>query len=93
MQERYPYDTAAKILKVMAHPVRISIVALLESKRMNGKEIQKAIKAKQSITSQNLTSLADKGILGRDRHGNEVFYFIKNKNVLKLLSCIKGCCK
>ena len=93
MQERYPYYMAAEILKVMAHPVRISIVALLEKNKLNGKEIQKALKSKQSITSQNLNALAAKGILGRERHGNEVFYFIKNKNVLKLLSCIKGCCK
>ena len=92
MSVKYPYEEAAGILKVVSHPVRLSIVELLENSEMNVKEIQRAVKLKQSITSQHLSAMSGKGILKRNKKGNEVFYSIKKKEVLKLLSCIKGCC-
>lgn len=93
MKEKYPFEQAAEILKVVAHPVRLSIIVLLENARLKVGEIQSLLGAKQSVTSQHLNAMALRGILGRERRGNEVFYYIKKKEVLKILSCIKGCCK
>ena len=92
MKEKYPYEEAAGILKIVAHPVRLCIIAMLEAGKMNVGDIQQKAQAKQSVTSQHLNAMAEKGILARDRKGNEVYYFIKKKEVLKILSCIKGCC-
>ncbi len=92
--KKYPFEEAAGMLKVVAHPVRLCIIAILEGKgSMNVRDIQNALGLKQSITSQHLTQMAGKRILGREKSANEVFYSIKKKEVLKLLSCIKGCCK
>ncbi len=88
----YPFDQAAGMLKVIAHPVRLSIIALLEEGAMKAGDVQLAAGAKQSVTSQHLNAMAAKGLLGRERKGNEVYYYIKKKEVLKILSCIKGCC-
>jgi DNA-binding transcriptional ArsR family regulator len=93
MKEEYPFEKVAGVMKVIAHPERLRIVCHLEEKRMNVKELQEKTGLKQSITSQHLTSMANKGILAREREGNEVFYSIKKKDVFKLLSCMKGCCK
>lgn len=92
--KKYPFKEAASILKIMAHPVRLSIVAILDKqKRLNVGMIQKLTGLKQSITSQHLNAMAEKGILQRDKEANVVYYSIKKKEVLKLLSCIKGCCR
>ena len=88
----YQFEEAAAMLKVMAHPVRLSIVSLLEGKKMKVGDIQAEMGIKQSIASQHLNAMAAKGILGRDRVRNEVYYYIKKKDILKLLSCIEGCC-
>ena len=92
MVKLYPFEEAAGMLKVISHPVRISIIALLEEGRMNVMDIQGKLGLKQSITSQHLSAMANKGILRREKESNQVFYSIKKKAVLKLLSCIKGCC-
>ena len=92
MKSGYPFEQAAGILKMVAHPVRLSVIALLETGRLRVGDIQVAIGAKQSVTSQHLNAMESKGILGRERCGNEVFYYIKKKEVLKILSCIKNCC-
>jgi len=92
VMKKYPFEEAAAVLKIIAHPVRLSIITLLEGGKMSVREVQAATGAKQSITSQHLNSMASKGILGREREGNAVYYYIKKKEVLKILSCIKGCC-
>jgi len=89
----YPFEEASVILKAAAHPVRLKILALLEDKSMKVGDIQRMAGVKQSITSQHLAELMSRGILGRERKGNEVYYHIKKKEVLGILSCIKKCCK
>lgn len=89
---KYPYKEAADILRVISHPVKLCIISLLEKGRMNVGNIQMATGLKQSMTSQHLTAMAAKGILKREKEDNEVYYSIKKKEVLKILSCIKGCC-
>ncbi|MFA6636557.1 MAG: metalloregulator ArsR/SmtB family transcription factor [Candidatus Omnitrophota bacterium] len=89
----YPFEEAAGMLKVVAHPVKLFIISLLEGKSMNVGDIQSSAGAKQPVISQHLNAMASKGILGRERKGNEVFYYIRKKDVLKILTCIKGCCE
>ncbi|MBU1084496.1 MAG: metalloregulator ArsR/SmtB family transcription factor [Candidatus Omnitrophica bacterium] len=92
MIKKYPYKEAAGMLKIIAHPVRLNIITLLDRKRMSVNEICAAAGAKQSITSQHLNAMADKGILRREREENRVYYSIKKKEVFNILKCIKGCC-
>ena len=81
---KYPFDEAAGVLKVVAHPVRLCIIAILEGRgSMNVRDIQNTLGLKQSITSQHLTQMAGKGILRREKNANEVFYSIEKKEVLK----------
>ena len=93
MKQRYPFQQAAVMLRSIAHPVRLSIIMLLEGQTLKVGDIQAALGEKQSVTSQHLSAMAQRGILGRERKGNNVFYYIKKREVLKILSCIKSCCK
>lgn len=90
------HDTAervADVLKAVAHPSRLQIVELLVPGEMSVGEIVKAVGEKQSITSQHLNMMKDKGVLGRRRDGAKVYYHIENKNVIELLNCVYNHCE
>ena len=82
----------AQVLKALAHPVRLQIVDVLKSGEQCVCDIMAAVGGKQSITSQQLNMMKDKGVLSCRREGSRVFYKIENQNVIRLLSCINDHC-
>ena len=86
-------EHVAEVFKAVAHPVRLHIIELLESREMCVGDIVKALGGKQAITSQQLNMMKDKGVLSCRRDGTKVFYRIENKNVIKLLHCMYDHCK
>jgi DNA-binding transcriptional ArsR family regulator len=81
-------EHVAEILKAVAHPVRLQIIELLETKEMSVGDIVKTLGVKQSVTSQQLNMMKDKGVLNCRRDGVKVYYRIENKDVIKLLYCV-----
>ena len=86
-------ENVAEVLKAVAHPVRLQIVELLETKEMCVGDIVTALGVKQAITSQQLNMMRDKGVLNCRRNGTKVYYRIENRNVVRLLHCIYDHCK
>ncbi len=86
-------EHVAEVMKAVAHPVRLQIIELLETKEMCVGDIVKGVGGKQAITSQQLNMMRDKGVLSSRREGSKVYYRIENKNVIKLLHCISDHCK
>lgn len=82
----------SEVLKAVAHPVRLQIVAALEKKAMCVADIMAVVGGKQAITSQQLNMMRTRGVLEARREGNRVFYSIANPNVLKLLDCMYHHC-
>jgi len=75
-------DTAARMLKTIAHPVRLRIIILLSNeKRLSVGEIQRKLKAVQSTISQHLLLLKNVGILKCDKDDNVRYYYIANKSI------------
>jgi len=86
-------ERASGMLKAVAHPVRISIIGCLEQgNRKSVTEIHKLLGIEQSTASHHLGILKDKGVLGSKREGKNTYYFLRNENVLPLLTCIGDCC-
>jgi DNA-binding transcriptional ArsR family regulator len=85
-------EQVAEVLKAVAHPVRLQIVELLETKEMCVGDIVLALGGKQAITSQQLNMMKDKGVLNCRRNGTKVYYRIENTNVVRLLHCIYDHC-
>ena len=81
-------EHVAEILKAVAHPVRLQIIELLEMKEMSVGDIVTTLGVKQSVTSQQLNMMKDKGVLNCRRDGVKVYYRIENKDVIKLLYCV-----
>ena len=86
-------EHVAEVMKAVAHPVRLQIIELLETKEMCVGDIVKAVGGKQAITSQQLNMMRDKGVLSSRRDGAKVYYRIENKNIIRLLRCINDHCE
>lgn len=86
-------ERVSTVLKALAHPVRLKIVAMLEDNEMCVSDIVEGVDGKQSITSQQLNMMKDKGVLNCRKVGNHVYYSIANPNVIQLLHCVYRNCK
>ncbi len=86
-------EKVAMVLKAISHPVRLRIIECLEHDEKCVNEIIDCVGGKQSITSQHLNMMKDKGVLACRREGAKVYYRIENPNVIRLLNCIYNHCE
>jgi len=85
-------ETAANMLKAIAHPMRIAIIDYLEGgKKLTVSEIHKLLNIEQSTTSHHLGILKDKGVLASKREGKNTYYFLKHENLTAIVDCISKC--
>jgi DNA-binding transcriptional ArsR family regulator len=89
-------ERVAEILKTLGHPVRLQIMEALEQEEpLAVTDIQQriSIKTEQSMLSHHLIKMKDRGILVCEKQGMNVFYSIKDRNLLHLFDCMESCCK
>ena len=80
------------ILKTIAHPLRIGIIGLLvENGKMCVNEICEKLDSEQSLTSHHLSNLKLAGILGSERTGKNINYFLKLTEVVEVIRCMNNC--
>lgn len=92
MQDLLQMDEAAYTLKAISHGTRLCVISLLaETEEMNVSEIGEKLKCEQSLLSHHLTDMRAKGILNCRREGKNCFYSLKNKQITRILDCIKSC--
>jgi ArsR family transcriptional regulator len=82
---------AADILKSVAHPTRLRIAELLQTREMTVGEIQESLGISQSMTSQQLSLMKGRGILKSRRVGKSVYYGVDSPEVIQVLHCLKKC--
>jgi predicted transcriptional regulator len=84
---------AINMLKVIAHPVRLSIVDILtEKQEMNILEIQALLHLEQAIASQHITLMEDKGVLVSQKRGRNKFVSLKFPKMKNIVTCLENCC-
>jgi DNA-binding transcriptional ArsR family regulator len=85
---------AANMLKAIAHPIRISIVAYLEDgAKKTVTEIHRHLGIEQSTASHHLVILKDRGVLASKREGKNTWYYLKHENLGTILQSVGECCK
>lgn len=84
-------EIAARMLKAMAHPVRVKILSLLEEKKMTVTQIYELLGLEQSVVSHHLGILRDKGVLKAERDGKNVNYCLKDEVLSSILQCLARC--
>lgn len=90
--EAISLEHVASILKTIAHPVRLTVLKLLESKkRLSVGDMCDELSIEQSVMSHHLNLLKLHGILKSERSGRQTLYFISLKEVLKVIGCMEKC--
>jgi DNA-binding transcriptional ArsR family regulator len=85
-------EKAAFILKTVAHPKRLAILQLLENhESLSVNEICETLNCEQSLISHHLINMKLRGILKSKKDGLNMYYSLKERDVLKLLVCIENC--
>jgi len=82
-------ERAADVLKTVAHPLRLRIVELLEWGEKSVTELKDLLGVTQPLTSQHLSQMRMRGVLGSRREGTLVYYSIANPDVVKVIHCIR----
>ena len=84
-------DRAARVIRVLGHPLRLRILELLEAGERNVTDLQDELLATQAVISQQLGILRAEGIVAPRRDGPRVFYRIVEPKVSRILECIREC--
>ncbi|MHA2129363.1 MAG: ArsR/SmtB family transcription factor, partial [Promethearchaeota archaeon] len=77
-----------EFLKVLADPVRLEILYLLEKSKSNSAELQEELGRSQSTISKHLNMLAENNIIDFQKIDNVNYYAIKNSEVTELIKSI-----
>jgi len=87
-------QAVAKILKTIAHPVKLEILEVLETEEpLDVSTICARIGAECEISmmSHHLAKLKDNGIVTSEKIGKQVYYKIANRQILKIFDCMESC--
>lgn len=83
------FEEKAEILKALAHPTRLCIVAgLLDKGKCNVNYMRECLNLPQSTVSQHLQKLKSAGVISGHRNGTEIFYSVKCETTKKIIDAI-----
>ncbi|GAB4430077.1 MAG: metalloregulator ArsR/SmtB family transcription factor [Bacteroidia bacterium] len=83
-------ELLSRTLKAIAHPVRLSIIDMLEGgKSLTVTEIYSRLNEDQSAISHHLSIMRDKGVLVAERKGKHIYYRLRNRAYLTLIDCLQ----
>ncbi len=88
MQDERLEETAAR-MRVLAHPVRLRILALLECEKLSVSQIQERLDLNQALVSQHLQAMTAHRVLRYEKDGRQHVYMIRDETVCGLLRCIE----
>jgi ArsR family transcriptional regulator len=84
-------ERIAEILKAVAHPLRIRIVAVLCAGDETVGDLAERVGASQPIVSQQLRILRAQGLVGATRAGGFARYRITEPQLHHLVGCMEKC--
>jgi ArsR family transcriptional regulator len=85
-------ERTADMLRVLAHPDRLQIVAYLMQQAVPVGELAEALGLRPAAVSQHLTNMRTSGIVERQRVGRHVHYRVVNPSAVALIECLRRHC-
>jgi len=79
----------ASIFQALAHPTRIAILEVLRGGEVSARVIQDQLGIEQANLPQHLAILRSRRIVAHRKEGNQVFYSLRNKVLLKVLDMMR----
>ena len=84
-------ERSAEILKALANAARLRLVNILVGGERSVTELCRLSGLKQSLVSQQLKNLRLNEIVARRKELSNVYYRLKDPNVVTMLNCLKKC--
>lgn len=81
----------AELLKAVAHPLRIRIVAILCDGPQNVNALAERLDVGQAIVSQQLRILRMRHLVRSERRDGFAYYQLAEEQLRKLVDCMEGC--
>lgn len=79
----------AEFFKALAHPLRVRILDALRSGEVGVNELCARLGVEQSTVSQQLAVLRSRDLVAGRKHGNMVFYSVKDPATFRLLDLVQ----
>ena len=92
MFEEKQVSRAVRILKAVAHPLRLRIIARLSDSEENVSGLAEQLSAGQSVVSQQLRILRMSGLVESTRENGFAVYRLAEPHLKDLIRCMHGCC-
>ncbi len=84
-------ERLAEVLKAVAHPLRLRIVALLSRGERHVNGLAEALDAPQAIVSQQLRILRAQGLVEATRADGFARYRLREPALKELVGCMERC--
>jgi ArsR family transcriptional regulator len=81
----------AEMLRAVAHPLRLRIIALLCGQETNVNTLAERLPAAQAIVSQHLRILRMSRLVEVTRAGGEARYRLAEPHLVDLIRCVESC--
>ena len=79
----------AEILQALAHPTRIAIVETLRDGEHSAGHLIDILELEPANASQHFAVLRNKLIVTNRKEGNQVFYSLRDREILKIMDILK----
>jgi DNA-binding transcriptional ArsR family regulator len=83
------YQEYALICKTIVNPTRLKIIEILGDQKMNVSEIQAQLNISMSNLSNHLTALHRIGVVGREKKGNFIYYYLAEPLLLEVMKTMR----
>ena len=82
---------AAEVLKAIAHPVRLRIVAVLCEEELHVNGLAERLNTPQAIISQQLRILRMRKLVGVVRSNGRATYRLTQPHLIQMVGCMDSC--
>lgn len=83
-----PKDNRIKILKALAHPVRLGLIETLSCRRLRAGELAELFPADRTTISKHIAILREAGVLETVKEGREIYYRLLMPCLNDFLDCL-----
>lgn len=84
-------DQVAEVVKAIAHPMRLRIIALLCRSDRRVRELALVLERSQSAVSQQLRILRMSGLVTTVRENGTAHYTLSEHRLKELVNCLEDC--
>ena len=90
-EEPQAAQEAAEVLKAIAHPIRLRIVAVLCDEELHVNALAERLSVAQSIISQQLRILRMRKLVGVSRQNGHAYYRLTEPHLIQMVKCMDSC--